>query len=386
MAEWARIAATNIAQEIKGYEDETTRNRKLLALLRKRGRILFNQGGDGINWRMKYRRADVEPNDGSVPVSIAQQNKWVKATLDYRGYAVADAMTKRERLKNKGPSAIIKVFENMIPDLIEDIDDAIGDELYVDGYASGNEQRFNGIESMFGTNGTVTIGGTVGAATTGSSVTADPCAYPSDTYGGISTTPGNYGGSWSGSWPGGAGDPEYDFSSPVMVNYPSTYFSATKTWAANCKKALRFGILRTKRNSSKTGGLDLILLEIDMYRQLLDALEDKERFQASGSEMKDLGFGDMISFDGVDVGYEYGLPSPGSNGTQALSSNADSKIGYGFNVDKMELLSMQGALFQPEGPDYDIASRSWRVVVDILGNLKFKSPRHFLKLAAYQNS
>lgn len=386
MADWARIAATNIAQEIKGYEDQTTRNRKLLALMRKRGRFLFNQSGDGFNWRMKYRRADIEPNDGSQPVSIAQQNKWIKASLDYRGYAVADAMTKRERLKNRGPSAIIKVFENMIPDLIKDLDDSMGDEFYVDGNATGNEQRWHGVESFMGSNGTVTIGTQTGAATTGSSVTADPCAYPSDTYAGISTIPGSYGGTWTGSWPNGSGDPEYDFNSPVLVNYPSTYFSATKTFAANGKLAVRFGIMKTRRNSSKSGGLDMILMENEMYRKFLEILDTKERFMASGSEMKELGFGEMVSFDGVDVGFEYGLPAPGGNGTQTLTTNSDSMLGYGFNVDEMQFLSMQSGIFESEGPDYDIASRTWRVVVDNIGNLKFASPRHFLKIAAYQNS
>jgi hypothetical protein len=40
----------------------------------------------------------------------------------------------------------------------------------------------------------------------------------------------------------------------------------------------------------------------------------------------------------------------------------------------MELRSMQGQLFVPEGPDYDVASKSWRFSIDFFGNLVF-NPR-----------
>lgn len=30
---------------------------------------------------------------------------------------------------------------------------------------------------------------------------------------------------------------------------------------------------------------------------------------------------------------------------------------------------MQGQLFVPEGPDYDVASKSWRFSIDFFGNL-----------------
>jgi hypothetical protein len=36
-------------------------------------------------------------------------------------------------------------------------------------------------------------------------------------------------------------------------------------------------------------------------------------------------------------------------------------------------------MFVSEGPEYDMATRSWRVVVDFLGQFKFASPRHFFK-------
>lgn len=382
MADWARTVNTTIRKYVRGFENECLRNRKVFALIQKRGRIKLNQSGDGIDWKAKYRRAQIEPNDGSQPVTIAQQNKWLTAYLDYRGYAISDAITKREKLKNKGTEAIVKVFSNMIPDLTEDMEDQLGDELYVDGSATGNEQRFHGIESFMGINGTVTVGGTTGAATTGSTVFADLFAYPSDTYAGLSTIPGNYGGSWTGSWPNGAGDPEYDYWSPTLVNFTSNSLSGSaKTWAAQGDEATRLGIIRSQRNKSKRGSVDVIILNGEMYRQLVSLLDVNERFMANGTELKELGFGDTFMYDGVEIGWEYGIPTTGG-GVEAAGVG----IGYGFNVDQLELMSLQDSLFAIDGPDYDIATRTDRVVVDLVGNLKFCSPRHFLKLGQYDSA
>ena len=39
-------------------------------------------------------------------------------------------------------------------------------------------------------------------------------------------------------------------------------------------------------------------------------------------------------------------------------------------MDEMELCSLQGQLFVPEGPDYDIAGMSYRFSIDYFGNLR----------------
>jgi hypothetical protein len=100
--------------------------------------------------------------------------------------------------------------------LMADIEEAFGDELYVDGNASGNEGRIHGFESWLGNSGAATNG---------------YVATPSDTYAGLSTTLGNYGGTWSTpprntNWPDGKGDPEYDFWSPLLVDYTDTAWKA----------------------------------------------------------------------------------------------------------------------------------------------------------------
>jgi hypothetical protein len=354
MPDWSRIVNTTIHEYIREEEVNILRNRKLLALMQSRGRITFNHAGDMQDWKVKYKRAPMQGYADNDTLTFSRRDRWKTAQLDWRGYAATDSMTKAERLKNKNTEAIIKIYDQIAKSLMEDMEDQFGDELYIDGNASGNSKRIHGIESFFGVSGAAS-GGYI--------------ASPSDTYAGLVTTLGNYGGSWTGDWPSGTGDAHYDFWSPLVVDYTDTLWSAsTKTWPNTCLEALRYGILKGKKNKSKRGMLDVIMLNDELYRQFLDKLQTEEHINVQRGQGKGgllaLGFTDVTNFDGVDVTYEYGIPST---------------VGYGWAIDSVELCSLQGQLFVPEGPDFDIATQSWRFSIDFFGNLKFRSPRPFVK-------
>jgi hypothetical protein len=267
-------------------------------------------------------------------------------------------MTKVEYLQNRSTEAIVKLYDNVMKILKSDIDDQFGDELYVDGNASGNSKRIHGLESCLA--GTVAAGVAVATA--------------NDTYAGLVCTLGNYGGSWTGTWPNGTGDAHYDFWTPILADYTSTsaeYPTTTNDWPSQGDEVIRWSIIQCQKNKSKRGMLDLFLLTRSMYMQFLELIDTKERFLSrpgrnEGSLAK-LGFTDSVNFDGVDVSHEYGIPDT---------------IGYGVNIDELELRSMQSQLFVPTGPDYDVASKSYRFDVDFLGNLVM-NPRSMVKLDDY---
>jgi hypothetical protein len=110
-----------------------------------------------------------------------------------------------------------------------------------------------------------------------------------------------------------------------------------------------------------------VLLDTNLHRQMKDKKDAAERTVINqGSKDREFGIeGDSFFQDGAEVAHEFGMTS---------------NVGYGVNIAKMQLLSMQDKLFAAEGPEYDMPSRSWRVAVDFLGQLKFHSPRHFGKL------
>jgi hypothetical protein len=353
MPDWSRIVNTTINEYIRDVEVNVLRNRKLTDLLRKRGRISFNHGGQLMDWKVQYKRAPMIGYADTDTLTFSRRDRWKTAQLDYRGYAITDSMTKGEKLKNKSVEAIVKLYDGIAKNLMDDVEDQFGDELYINGYAAGNQKRMHGIES-FVNGATQNAGNLVGTQTA--------------TYAGLSTVLGNYGGTWTGTWPTGTGDAHYDFWSPLIVDYTNSGWSAaTKTWPNTCVEVVRFAIIKARKNKTKKGRLDLIFLNDELFRQLLAQQEAKERIvidrgKKSGDE-DEVGFGDNLYFDGCQITFEYGIPAA---------------VGYGFNVDQMELRSMQGQLFVPEGPDYDVASKSWRFSVDFYGNIVF-NPRYFVK-------
>lgn len=359
-AEWSRIVNTTIHEYIREEEVNILRNRKLLALLKSRGRITFNHSGDLMDWKVKYKRAPMQGYADSDTLTFSRHDRWKTAQLPWRGYAATDSMTKLEQLKNKGTEAIIKVYSQIARNLLDDIEDQFGDELYKDGNAVDNPKGIHGIESFMGTSGA--------APATGSVI-----GLPSDNYAGLATDLGFYGGNWTKTggnttWPTGTGDAHYDFWSPLIVDYGDADWAAGgTTWADTCKEALRFAIIKSKKNKSKKGQLDVIILNDELYRQWLDVLDPKERIIVRrGDEvgLVALGFTDVTNWDGVDITFEYGVPSG---------------VGYGFAVDQMELCSLQAQLFSPTGPDEDIATQSFRFSIDFYGNMKH-NPRYFCKL------
>lgn len=360
MAEWQRILNTTIHEYIREQEENILRDRKLLAMLKDRGRITFNHSGDIMDWKVRYKRAPIRVFRESDTLTFSRINRWKTAQLDWRGYAATDSITKIEKLKNKGVEAIVKVYDEMTRNLMADIEEEFGDELYINGYASGNAGRIHGFESWFGYSGTQTNGFV---------------ASPSQTYAGLVTNLGNYGGTWSLDptltnidWPDGKGDPEYDFWSPLIVSYTNaSWAAATKTWPNTCIEALRYGIIKSHKNRSKKGVVDMVLLERELMRQFMQAQEGKERLLVTRGDKKgglySLGFEDVINLDGVDVTTEFGVPAG---------------YGYGLCVEHMEIRSLQDQLFVAEMPDFDIATQSDRFSIDFFGNMR-ANPRYQLK-------
>jgi hypothetical protein len=362
--DWARSIATTIVNHLKEEEVASLRKFKVFAALEGSGNIRTNMSGRGFDWEIQYRNHTPSGNNGETPRSFARQNLWKNAELEYRGAQVTDAIYKKEMLENRSASALVNVAGKMASRLLTSMEQYLAKEWVVDGYAAGNELRFHGLESFLGFNGTVNVA--TGATRTAN--VADPFAAPSDTYAGLSTVLGAYGGSQkSGVWPNGEADPEYDFYSPVICNYTSNYFGGT-TWSANCTKALREALHQTRRNDTKQDQVDMCLMDRRMYIDMLNKLDEKERVVVSRTNgLRSYGFTDVFEFDGVECSSENSIPAG---------------VAYGLAIGNMELLCMEGQLYNSEGPFYDEITQQYRYVVSTLGNLKFKSPRNFFKLAA----
>lgn len=367
--DWARAIGTTIVNYLREEELTTFRKFKVFAALESSGNVIMNQAGLGLNWQVRYRNQPVTGNNGETPRVFSRQNLWVDANLPYRGYQVTDSIYKREMLENRGQQALIDVAGKMASRLQESMEQHLSKEVWVDGNESGNELRFHGIESMMATDGTVNI--TNGAKRAANA--ADMFGWPADNYAGINTGLGSVAGSQlDGVWPNGVADPEYDFYSPIVVNYTSTGFQAatgktTNTWADNCVVATREGIHQAKRNDTRESQIDMVILDRRLYIDYMNTLDSKERaIVTRANGLKSYGFNDVFEQDGVEISTEYAVPD---------------NTGYGLSIANMELRCMEGSLMTAEGPFYNEDTQAYRYVVSVLANLKFKSPRSFFKLA-----
>jgi len=364
--DWARAIGTTITNYLREEEVNVLRKFRVFASLEGSGNVLTNQSGRGFSWEVRFRSQPVSGNNGETPRTFSRQNLWKTAKLDYRGYQVTDAIFRREMLENRGQQALINVAGKMASRLQESMEQHLSREVYVDGDAVGNELRFQGLDTLFGFNGTVNVDTGAREATARAE---DPFCWAKDNYAGLSTELGAEAGSQleKGSWPNVACDPEYDYYTPIIVNYTSSFFKGTTpTWKDQCVEAVREGIHQAKRNDSKASAIDLVMLDRRMFIDYMNRLDSKERVIVTKTNgLKSYGFSDVFEQDGCEISTEYAVPTG---------------CGYGLSIANMYLHCMEGQLITAEGPYYSETNQSYRYVASVLANMRFASPRNFFKL------
>ena len=364
--DWARAIGTTITNYLKTEEIATMRKFRVFAALEGSGNVLTNQSGRGFSWEVRFRNQPVSGNNGETPRTFARQNLWKTARLDYRGYQVSDMILRREMLENRGQQALINVAGKMASRLQESMEQHLAKEVYCNGDLVGNELRFQGLDSMFGFDGTINIADGKKRATASAD---DPFCWAKDSYAGLSTELGAEAGSQleTGSWPTAGCDPEYDYYSPVIVNYTSKFFKGlTPTWNLQCVEAVREGIHQTKRNDSKESAIDLVMLDRRMFIDYMNRLDAKERVIVTKQNgLKSYGFTDVFEQDGCEISTEYAVPTG---------------CGYGLSIGNTYLHCMEGQLITAEGPYYSETNQAYRYIASVLANMRFVSPRNFFKL------
>lgn len=365
--EWVGVLQEQTPKFLAGFVDETIRRRILLAMLRKNGRIMLGAGGPMCVWSVKFAQPPIQSVGDAGGYTFDRHQLMRQAALNWRGYYGSDLLTEKEFLMNKGPGQIFERYGQIIPSLMESLTDKFGGELFIDGEASGNENRIHGIESFLGA-GTVT--------------SVDLVAAPSDTYAGLSTVPGSETGSWSttlasgsrpnqslaNDWPHGTGSVSYDFNSPKLLNWSaSTWGTGATTWESNCERVLRQAKIWLSNLGGQSGQKLICLMSADLYNGFLNHMGSKFRGVIPHQESNDLGFSDAMNFEGMSVMFDYEVPA----GTF-----------YIFDVRMMEMASLDNVLFGYRGPEYYMPQGSWLFKVGFWGNGRYRA-KHFAKGKAY---
>lgn len=341
-AEFVRVDRTTIADYVKGEEINILKNQKVTALLHQKGRVTFDGEGNKWNWKVRKSRGSLQPYGDTDLLTFPRRNRDEEATLPVRGYVLSEGVSEKEKAMNKGAAQIIDIVAQLVEAMLDDAKYGFAAEFFKDGNAAGNEDRIHGFPSWLGVTGN------------------NQYTAPSDTYAGLSTVLGNYGGAvLSGSWPTGSFDPEYYFWSPLIVNYTHADWAAsTDNWANNALEALRGGFIHSQNQKGVQGQMDLVLMTASMYEDFLGSLDEKERIQVERdgekSALVSLGFKNVVNYDGVDLSYDSDVPE-----TQA----------YGLNFDELELRSWNDQLWVPN-ESFDHNRLADQYSLHFFGNLK----------------
>ena len=344
-----RVAATTIEEWAKVVSEEAEKHLPHIAMLKSKGRI--KQGaasGGGMRWVVRVKDHTLQAFEDMSPISFERVNTKVNALLPWRGYYMVDAISLREKLEQGGPEAMIKVFSNREEVMRRAALRSLADKFYLDG--SVQTQDFHGIESFMGID---TQTATDQLATTTNS-----------TYAGLSTAAGTVDATNTKAW------------TPVIVNTAHTPTAGLRTWADTADEYLRHAILQSTYGAGPSDRLSMFTLTKDGYEDLLNLLDDKERIpvvRGSAEKLVSMGFS-AINFDGVPVIWDAAVPT----------TDADSTVvsGYGWTHDQMELrLLNSGNLFSSK-VTYNDTMATDNIFLYMVGNLKFRGPRHFVKLAA----
>jgi hypothetical protein len=325
-----------------------------MAMFRKLGLIKYNQGGPKFDWRVKFKLPLPKPIAGDMQPHEPQRRSLVRtAELDWRGYELSEAISKFEKLQQQGSKVkLFDLVEDATKSLTEGMVNFFHKEFYNDGYT--NTDSIHGFESWLNfTNGA-------------------KAAVAADTYAGLSTILGTYGGSWlNGTYPEGDcnNTPEYIAWTPLGWDYTASEWDTDGTsFKETAPEVLRTAIFHNKKRDYP---LDVIILDGELYTDFLNAISEKERIQvtrgAGGSLAIKLGF-DAINYDGVDVVTEWGVPTG---------------VGYGLSLRNkaIQLCSMQDQLFVADKDD-DWSTKTHRLSLDFYGNLMCKTPRATCKFLA----
>lgn len=355
----ANIAATTIPQFMKGFTDATFRKYKILALIKALGRLSYNNSGTRIERVVKYRQNQLRQYEDGSGITFPRQARHKRAIHRWAAYMMPESISRTDQLMNRGMEALVDMFANKLDTLSKETGDQFNLQFYCDGNASGFENAIDGCETFFSVSGLAT-NGYVGT--------------PNDTYGGISTALGASGGNWTQAssattWPLNSGDPQYDYWSPLVALFDAaTYDITTTSWAARAEEVTRFCLTHTERNSSADGKPNLVLFNPEMFRRLKNLVSGKERItvdRGSSTSLVSLGFKDTIEIDGAECTSEFGIPS---------------NTGYGFNLAKTELKSMNADLWDFRGPTFHEDHDADLFFLAFNGQMIWDTPRDHFKI------
>jgi hypothetical protein len=375
LADYANeLVITTIPKWIRQVENQMLRASYFFDRILKAGRVIKGESGPELIWDLKIRLPEVTPWTNHADISFEPTNKHIQMRTGWRGYKCTEAMSMMDQEINKGDQAIVRLIQDKSNDLKAAMNQNLQGECYKSGSSAGRTDRYHGLETGLGA-GTVTV--------------ADKIAAPSGTYANVSTVLAAQGGTWSDTlgtpnnaslsndWPDGSGDPDYDCNTPKLVNTGAT---AWDTGSNAHEDNLFRAISQTQAWLTTLGGADgkpdLCVMDGWSFQRMRENTEAKMRLQAPVPSSTDIGLvgaDGRVYLDGLEIRPDFWCPIT---------------TAYMFNMSQVSIHSLfSEGLLRSKGP-VELAEKAFSSVWALftLGNIRYRSMKHFAKLYPYATS
>jgi hypothetical protein len=363
----ARVLATTYQKWLEGYSNETEEDHPILASLKAKANIDYSGAGVHYQESIKFKRLRLEGYADMDRLEWARNNLYKTQALEWRGLQLTDAISTKEMRQNKSMEARVKLFSDKLAQMKSDADDDLGQFLYLNGQAPGNEKKLEGFLTQMD-------------YTLGSQAVADVFATaPVGTYGGIDTALGAYGGIGTNALDvRESNDPEWDFWTSIIVNATNTTTGggSAASWATHAAQLIGTAVTHAIRGNNKSHHLDMFCLSRTNFAQLKDQLRGSERILvnpgADRSLLVSLGFKGVIMVDGVDCIVDTDVPQTDNQGRPIRA------LGWNMSRTKMCLLPENTGdkmFWNDSGSFFDPDDKTFKWWCGLWGNLVFK-PRY----------
>lgn len=344
----------------KMVSDLTVRNYLTYFNMRKFGSLTFNGSSHTQVWNARVKKATVQAAVANQNIEFVNSDTDIQFYTGIKGYRGTDLYPQEEYLMARNaPEKVNDRYDQKTRDLAQAMVEHLSHAFFKDGNDSANVNEFVGLRTPLAYDAaTCTI--------------ADKVALPNGTYAGQSCALGNLGGYWTADggtkpnatlakdWPMGQGSPEYDGTSPLIINYGSTAWgTGGSTWKLNAVAAASFAMtaMLHRGGQSMTGAPIQCTMASEMFVDL------KESFRANNRQIMpfrdgDLGFpGETMHVDGMVYSMDYAIPL----------GNA-----FMYLPQYVESFFLHDDIYLADGPNYSMEKAAFLYSTCSFGNNKFQ--------------
>lgn len=377
-------AKTAAPKYMNDFMDQTMRKHSLLNMMKEYGMIEYNAGDAATIYQIKVREHAVRTKVDTTRLTFENSDLFEQCEVDVRAYEASDILTEEQYKKNQGEGRLINLMDAKMKGMVSTLWRRMNEYLYHDGDLAAYLDGFRGLESCLADDGATVVG--------------DRVAAPSDTYAGLSTALGNFGGTWStdlasadqynttlaNDWPNGKGsNGSYDANSPLLINWSSTAWgTSSNLWDDNLEIVLREAQAIQKIRCGDINAPIFFIMPSMMYTKAENFYSQRHRHYAPfGGEQ---GYSEQnLMVDGVVLRVDYGVPANTVYGVcpdhiEAFFFPPMNRGGSGAEVG-------DEAFIDAFGPTWDEASGAYLMRADVYGNFRMY-PKYLVKMKNYASA